>query len=94
MLLEHKIITAFTLINIGLLIGIITLNIKSYIRVRASYTMFILVFAGIFLIQNLINGYFFLTNMELCVSKIGWHMIILAGLQSVAFASLMWMELQ
>ncbi len=86
--------TALIAINILLLIGIVGVNVRSYLRMRAQYTLFLIVFSGLFLLESLVSGYFLFTNMEFYVPQVGAHILALTGLETVAFAALLWMQRQ
>ncbi|MBR9700291.1 hypothetical protein GOV11_00290, partial [Candidatus Woesearchaeota archaeon] len=84
----------FALINIVLLSGIIVLNLKSYMRIKAEYTLFMILFAGMFLVQYVMGAYFYFTNMSLYPGEIATHMMALTMVQTVAFVYMLWMEWQ
>jgi hypothetical protein len=94
MMLQMKITTALIALNILLLLGIVGLNARSYLRMRAQYTLFLIVFSGLFLIESLVSGYFLFTHMDYYVPQVSNHILALTGLETVAFASLLWMQRQ
>jgi hypothetical protein len=87
-------ITALTLINTLLLVIILVINLRSYLRMRAQYTLFVLLFTGLFLLQNLVSGYYFLTMMSYYVPEVTTHILILSICQTLAFSTLLWMQRQ
>jgi hypothetical protein len=94
MFLQMKITAGLTALNVLLLLAIVGFNARSYAKMRAEYTLFVLVFAAIFLLQNIVGAYYMLTNMEFYVEAVTTHMLVLSGLQTVAFSGLLWMQLR
>jgi hypothetical protein len=94
MMIQMKLVSVSTIINILLLLYLFVANIRSYMRVKAQYTLFLLVFIGLFLVQNMVSGYYLLTMMEYYVPDVGTHILILSVLQTIAFALLAWMQRQ
>lgn len=91
---QMKITIGLALMNILLLLGIIVLNLRSYKRMRAQYTLFVITFAGLFLLQYIVGAALYFTNMDLYPTEISTHMLTLTGIQTIAFAYLLWMEWQ
>jgi hypothetical protein len=94
MLMELKIVAALSVVNILLLSAIIILNIHSYVKMRAQYTIFMLVFAAIFLIQNLMGSYFYFAHMSYYVVEVSRHILIIKVAEVLAFGYLLWMQWQ
>jgi uncharacterized membrane protein len=81
-------------VNTLLLLAIISINISSYIKFKAQYTMFIIVFAGLFLAQYAMSAYHFFSTMEVYTFGMEWHLLILTGMQTIGFAYFLWMQRQ
>lgn len=94
MIIQLKITWLLTGINILLLSAVLTVALRSYLRMKAQYTLMIMALAGLFLLQNLVTGYYFLTMMDFYVPDVMTHIMILSILQTVAFSTLLWMEMQ
>ena len=98
----QSILLALGITNTLLLLGIIGVNLRSYMRFRAQYTLFIMVFSSMFLLQYLMSAYHFFMSMSVYslggatvpTYGMGSHLLILTALQTVAFASFLWMQRQ
>lgn len=91
-MLQHQVTTALLALNIILLLVIIWFNGTSYMKVKAQYTVFLLIFSAIFLIENVTSLVFFVKNLELYIPKMATHVLVITGLQTVAFGCLLWMQ--
>jgi len=82
------------IINIALLLWILISNALSYKKFKAEYTLFTIIFAGVFLLQYVVGAYFYFTNMELYPSMIATQLMVLTLIQTAAFGYMLWMALQ
>ncbi len=89
--LQMQITMVLALVNIVLLLAIMSTEASSYRRMRAEYTLFIIIFTGMFLLQYFVGAYLYFMNMEVYHPSVAWHMLILTGLQTGAFAYMLWM---
>jgi hypothetical protein len=94
MIIQMQATTVLTVINILLLLWLLFDNLRSYLRMKSQYTQFLLLFIGLFLLQNLVSGYYLLTMMDYYVPEVSTHIMILAALQMLAFVGLSWMQRQ
>lgn len=94
MILQLKITWFLTAVNILLLLIAIVISVRSYMKMKAQYTIMIIALASLFLLQNLVSGYYFLTMMDFYVPDVSTHIMILSILQTIAFLTLLWMEWQ
>ena len=94
MINQMYVITALSIINIALLIAILIINLRMYFKTKAQYTLFIIIFTSIFLLQYIINGTYVFAMTSLYVPDVSNHIIIIAALQTVAFSVLLWMQRQ
>lgn len=85
---------ALGIVNTLLLLAIIGTNIKSYLKFKAQYTMFIIVFAGLFLAQYAMSAYHFFNTMEVYTFGMESHLLILTIMQTIGFAYFLWMQRQ
>jgi hypothetical protein len=100
--LIQEVLLALGIVNTLLLLFIIGVNIASYIKFKAQYTLFIIVFAALFLAQYLMNAYHFFMSIQLYsfagaevpTYGMGVHILVLTVLQTIAFASFLWMQRQ
>ncbi len=77
-------------INVLLLLSILFVYFKSMIRIKSEFTVGLALFAGLFLVQNLVSFYFFFTMTPYFVNAVETHVFILTILQTLAFAVLNW----
>lgn len=94
MIVQMKITIGLALLNIALLLGIIILNLGSYKKMRAQYTLFVITFASLFLLQYIIGAVLYFTNIDIYPMEISAHMLTLTAIQTIAFGYLLWMEWQ
>lgn len=94
MMLEMKIATWLGILNTLILLAVMYFSYKSYRKLKADYTLFVIIFAGLFVLQYLINAYFFFTNMDFYSLEVSRNILALTVLQTIAFGYLLWMELQ
>jgi len=84
--------TIATGITLFCLLLLMFIYIRHLIKVRSKYTVGLVVFALLFLIQNGISLYFFLTSPEIYVGLVGVHMIGITILEAIAFATLVFIS--
>ena len=80
---------ALTLISTALLCALIYVYYKNLKVARSKFTIGLFVFAVLFLIQNLISLYYFITMMEYYAPEVEMHVFGLTLLQAIAFAILL-----
>lgn len=91
---EMLVATWLGIANMLVLVAIIALNVRSYVRFKADYTLFVIVFSALFVLQYLVSAYFFFTHMSFYSIEVSRHILALTILQTAAFGYLLWMELQ
>ena len=84
-----SIITILTIISILALGGLLHIYIKSLRKIKSKFTIGLLVFALLFLLQNFISLYFYLTMMDYYAPEVEVHVFALALLQAIAFLILL-----
>ncbi len=75
----------FTGINFLLALVLFGLYLKIYLRTRSSFTLGLLLFAGLFVVQNAVAFYFFITMMPYFVPQVASYVLSLTLLQTIAF---------
>ena len=84
----------FSLVNVLLLIGLIWIYINSYRRVRAQFTAGLVFFAALFLVQNLIALYSFITMFMYYVAGVTGLVLAITVVQSAGLAVMLWTGLR
>jgi hypothetical protein len=80
-------------VNVVLLVGLLTIWVRTYREVRAPLTLGSMVFAGLLLAENLVALYFYLTAPAMPVVAVQ-VMMILQVLETVAIAVLTYVTWQ
>jgi hypothetical protein len=77
-------------VNIVLVLGLLVVYVRSLLRVRSVFAAGLLIFALLFLLQNIVSFYFYLTMMPYFVAGLEGYVLTFTALQTVAFAILNW----
>ena len=83
-----KVITVLTAVSTALLILLLYVYYKNLKSIKSKFTIGLFIFALLFLIQNVISLYFYLTMMDYYVPEVEKHVFIFTLLQTVGFAVL------
>ena len=89
-----NITTTLTAISILALGGLIHVYIQNLKKIKSKFTIGLLVFALLFLIQNLISLYYYLTMMDYYSPEVEVHVFILTLLQTIGFLILLKITLE
>jgi len=81
--------TTLTAISILALGGLLNIYIQNLKKIKSKFTIGLLVFALLFLIQNLISLYYYLTMMDYYSPEVEVHVFILTLLQTIGFLILL-----
>ena len=81
--------TILTGISTLFLAGLLYVYIKNLKNIKSRFTIGLFVFALLFLFQNLVSLYFYLTMMQYYSPQAELHVFIFSLLQSVAFLILL-----
>lgn len=81
--------TALTGISALLLIALLFIYIKNLQKIKSNFTMGLFIFAALFLLQNIVSLYFYITMMDYYVADVAVHVFILTLLQTFAFLILL-----
>ena len=79
-----------TSVSILLLLALLWIYWQNYRKLKSGFTLGLITFALIFLIQNLMSFYYFATMMPYFVDAVEMHVFLLSMLQSIAFAVMLW----
>ena len=84
-----KVISILTLVSIVMLLLLIYVYCKSLKKIKSSFTVGLLIFAVLFLVQNIVSIYYYLTMMDYYVPAVEKHVFIFTLLQTVGFGILL-----
>jgi predicted membrane protein len=84
----------FSVVNVLLLVGLIWIYMNSFRKIRAQFTAGLVFFAGIFLIQNLIALYSFVTMFMYYASGVTGIVLAITVAQSAGLAVMFWTGLR
>jgi len=80
----------FSMVNIFLLLALIGIYLNSYRKVRAQFTAGLLFFAAMFLVQNLITLYSFLSMFMYFASGVTGFVLTFTVVQTAGLGALLW----
>ena len=72
----------FSTVNVLLLVGLLWIYAGSFKKVRAEFTAGLLFFAALFLVQNLISLYSFLTMFMYYAAGVTWLVLTITVVQT------------
>ena len=72
-----------------LLLGLLYVYSKSLKKIKSKFTAGLFIFALLFLIQNLVSLYYYITMMKYYSPEVEIHVFILTLLQAMGFAILL-----
>lgn len=81
--------TVLTAISTLILAVLMHVYIKNLSKIKSSFTIGLLIFAALFLVQNIISLYFYITMMDYYVPEVELHVFIFTLLQTIGFAVLL-----
>ena len=84
-----NITTILTGISSLFLLGLLYVYSKNLKAIKSKFTIGLFVFALLFLLQNIVSFYFYITMMDYYAPQVGFHVFILALLQTIAFLILL-----
>lgn len=73
------------LLNIIVLLWIIVIHARNFREIKSSFTCGLLIFTSVFLIENLVAAYFYLTMMPYYADGLEFPVLLLTSLQTIAF---------
>jgi len=72
-------------VNAILVIALLYVYIRNLRKMYSDFTLGLLLFAGLFLVQNVASLYFYVTQMPLYAAGLDIHVFVMTALQTVAF---------
>ena len=84
-----NITTILAIVSVTALGMLLHIYIKNLRKIRSKFTIGLLVFALLFLLQNLVSIYYYLTMMKYYSPEVEVHVFILTLLQTIAFLILL-----
>lgn len=86
--------TVFSLVNVLLLIGLLAVYGNSFRKIRARFTLGLLFFAGLFLVQNLIAVYSYAAMFMYFAAGAGPLVLAITLVQTTGLAVLFWLSVR
>lgn len=83
-------ITLLTAISVVLLVVLLVVYFRNLKQVRSKLLIGLIVFAFVFLIQNFVTLYFFLSMLDYYVPAVEVHIFLFSLLQTIGFSILLW----
>ena len=83
-------VMALEIVNVLLLAGILLAYVQNWRKIKAPITAALIVFAGLFLVQNLIGVALGSMGMMYFASEVEAYAMLLTAIQTVGFAVLLW----
>ena len=77
-------VLCLTITNLVLLLGLGIIYIQNLCKVRAVFTIGLLLFAAILFVQNAVSLYMAITEMQTFAMMAELHVLILTGMQTAA----------
>ena len=81
--------TILTAISTLILAALLHVYIKNLRKIKSSFTIGLMIFAILFLLQNIVSLYFYLTMMDYYVPAVELHVFIFTLLPTIGFAILL-----
>ena len=84
----------FSTINVLLLIGLLWIYASSFRKIRTEFTTGLLFFAALFLVQNLISLYSFLSMFMYYAPGVTWIVLTITVAQTAGLGVILWTGLR
>ena len=81
--------TIMAVVSSIVLAGLLHIYIRNLKKIKSNFTIGLFIFALLFLIQNLVSVYYYLTMMEYYSPEVEVHVFILTLLQTTGFLVLL-----
>ena len=81
--------TILAVISSVALAGLLHTYLKNLKKIKSGFTVGLFIFALLFLVQNLVSLYYYLTMMEYYSPEVEVHVFILTLLQTIGFLVLL-----
>jgi len=83
----------FSFVNILLLVGLLGVYTNGFRKIQAAFTVGLLFFAGMFLVQNLLAFYSYVAMFMYYATDVEMLVMLITVAQSAGLAVLLWMSL-
>ena len=80
-------------ISIAMLIILLAVFLMNYNKFKSSFTIGLAIFAGLLLLQNILQVYFFTTDM-IMYQNVESHMFTFGIIQLIAYGVILWVTLK
>ena len=81
--------TVITAISTIFLLGLLYIYYKNLRNAKSKFTIGLFIFALLFLIQNIVSLYYYITMMEYYAPEVEVHVFIITLLQTIGFGILL-----
>ncbi len=78
-------IAVLTFVSILALLGLMHVYYRNLRQIKSKFTIGLMIFAALFLAQNIVSLYFYFTMMDYYVPAVEMHVFILTLLQTLGF---------
>ena len=75
--------TILTAVSVLMLAALLHVYIRNLRKIKSNFTIGLLIFALLFLVQNIVSLYFYLTMMQYYVPAVELHVFIFTLLQTI-----------
>ncbi len=82
-------ITVLTIVSLIALLGLFVVYYRNFKSIKSKFTIGLLIFVVLFLIQNIVSLYYYATMMDYYVPQVEVHVFILTLLQAFGFLTLL-----
>ena len=82
------------MVNVILLLGLVAVYGNTLRKIRAQFTVGLLFFAGLFIIQNLIALYSFIAMFMYYAAGVGWFVLAYTVAQTAGLSILLWLSMR
>ena len=89
-----QIVAFFSFVNVMLLVGLIWIYLSSFRKVRAQFTLGLVFFAALFLVQNLIALYAFLNMFMYYATGVEGIVLAITVVQTAGLSIMLWTGLR
>ena len=82
------------LLNMGLLLGLLIIYIKSYRDIRSDFTLGLIIFATLMFLQKIGNIMFIFRYSEYHAPRMGMSVFVLSFIELCAYSALLWISIR
>lgn len=85
---------ALAAVNAILVTGLLSMYLRNFRAIKSTFALGLLVFAGLFLVQNLAALMIFLDFATEYTAEVAIPLLVTNSLQTVGFSALLWVSLR